>query len=385
MDDLVKILAELKDIAEAPTPNDYLKSWKEKGGKAIGWFCTYVPEEIIYACGMLPYRVTGEAINLELADSYLYPNACSFARNCLEMGLKGHYDLLDGLVGCNTCDHIRRMLDNWEIYLKTPFLHIFGLPHKVTEDTVSFFEDQLSVLKEKLEELAGCKLSEDAIYQGIKVYNRTRELLQYIYDSRKAELPPISGTETLAIIKAATRMPRDEYNRCLEKLVAELNSTENPKTSGEGPRILICGSLLDKADLHRTVEEMGGLVVADELCTGSRYFHGRVDESLEPIRALAGYYLSKPPCARMRPFKRRFDYVLDLVKQFKVDGVIYEVIKFCDTYGYDRPSLKKELEKNGIPVLELDIEYLPGSIGQVKTRIQAFIEMLNDRIRCAQS
>ena len=162
----------------------------------------------------------------------------------------------------------------------------------------------------------------------------------------------------------------------MERLLPELkNRAPLPKARA---RLLISGSLLDQTDFIQAIENLGVWVVTDELCTGTRYFWHLVNNHLEPLDALARRYLDRPPCARMRPYTRRVKHILELVKDFGVDGVIYEIIKFCELYGHDKPMVREDLERENIPVLELDLEYGAGgsALGQVKTRVEAFLEML---------
>ena len=370
-------LEELRNISQQPlSENKYIKEWKDQGGKVVGWLCTYIPEEIIHAAGMLPVRVLGDSVNIMDADAYLYANTCFFARSCLELGLKKGYDFLDALVAGNTCDPVRRLYDVWRKYLPVDTMQIISIPHKVTERAYEFYSNELNALKERLEEVRGELISKESLKESIALYNRTRVLLKELYELRKGEQPQVSGAETLDIIRASWRMPRSLYNKTLEILLPELkNRAPLPKARA---RLLISGSLLDQADFIQAIENLGVWVVTDELCTGTRYFWYLVNNHLEPLDALARRYLDRPPCARMRPYTRRVKHILELVKDFGVDGVIYEIIKFCELYGHDKPMVREDLERENIPVLELDLEYGAGgsALGQVKTRVEAFLEML---------
>jgi benzoyl-CoA reductase/2-hydroxyglutaryl-CoA dehydratase subunit BcrC/BadD/HgdB len=269
---------------------------------------------------------------------------------------------------------MRRLHDVWRRYAKTPFTHILAVPHKISENTLSYYQNQLTTFKTRLEELSGRKISDSDLQDAIGVYNRSRSLLKELYDLRKREKPPITGAETLNVVRAGMVMPKPEYNEILADILNEIQSRE-VETGGKA-RLLISGSIIDQPEYIEAIEESGGLIVTDDLCTGTRYFGNPVDTDFDPMEALAKRYLYRIPCARMGSSEIRFDYLLTLIKDLRVTGVICETIKFCDLYGYDRPMTTKVLARQGIPFLELEREYGLGGIGQIKTRVQAFLEML---------
>jgi len=368
------------EISEAGVENEHLRSWLQEGKRVIGWLCTYVPEEIIYAAGLLPVRIMAEeTIDLGEADGYLHPNICSFVRSCLASTLKNRYDFLDGLVSGNTCDAIRRLADVWRSYFPPPFVHILSIPHKISETAIEFYRQELEQLKIKLEEFTGKEISEQDLADSIDLYNRSRDLLKKINGLRVHPQPLVSGAEMLAIVKAGMLLPRPSYNELLERLLTSL--PQRSPQEERRPRIVISGSILDQPQYLKEIEDLGCWVVADDLCTGSRYYWDLVEKNNKrPLEALASRYMSRVPCARMRPHIHRLQHLLQLVEAFKADGVIYEKIKFCDLYGDDYPMFKKGLEQRGIPHLELEREYgTAGGMGQARTRIEAFLEMLTSR------
>jgi benzoyl-CoA reductase subunit C len=348
-----------------------LQEQKDKGKRIMGWVCTYVPEEIIHAAGFLPIRVMGGEGKTPTADAYLYSNVCSFARSCLEEGFTNRYDFLEGFVTVTACDHIRRLYDVWYRYLDTPFKHIINLPHKVTEDAIDFFKGDLEIFKRRLEEYSGKEITTRGLKESIQLYNRTRVLLKRIYELKKLASPPLTGAETMEVVLAGMVLPKEDYNLMLEELLEGL-----PRKSDANKgmiRLLISGSELDHPEYIRVIEELGCLVAIDDLCVGARYFWDLVDEELEPMEALARRYLAKAPCSRMRPGDRRAEHLRSLVEDYKVDGIIYELLKFCDLYSEDIPVIR-EKGNLGVPILALDREYAMAGLGQIKTRVQAFLE-----------
>lgn len=344
----------------------------------MGFMCTYVPEEILYAAGVLPIRISGDSRELELerANSYLYVNNCSMIRSCLELALQGQYDGLDGLVAGYTCDGARRLYDVWKRYLPLSFMEILLVPRKSTDEALELYREELVKLRQKLEKFMGIKISEEALRGAIQKLNNTRELLHRLYDLRKSDPPLISGAESLEVLNASTRMDKEHFNRLLEKLLGEVEQRRY-NTLEKRPRLMISGSMLNNPDFIRVIEEMGAWVVADELCTGTRSFWDLVDPSLEPIEGIARRYLNNFPCARMDPPEVRFHQITQMIQEFRVQGVVSQIIRYCAPYEHDQPFLARYIEQEtGVPVLSLDVEYGQEGTGQVKTRVQAFLEML---------
>jgi benzoyl-CoA reductase/2-hydroxyglutaryl-CoA dehydratase subunit BcrC/BadD/HgdB len=266
------------------------------------------------------------------------------------------------------------LFDVWSYYLKTPFSHMLGLPHKSSNDARRYFKTELLKFKGKIEDFSGKNISNEALQNSIKVYNETRNLLKELYKLRAKDSPPISGAEALSVVIAGMISSRDWYNQMLVSLLAELSSRED-HPEGEA-RLLISGSELDNPEFIKIIEDLGGLVVTDDLCTGTRYFWDLVDATADPLEGLANRYLDRVPCARMHSVEKRLEHVVELVKTFNVDGIIYVTLKFCDTYGCDAPLFKEKLQEQDIPVLLLDREYELSGVGQLKTRVQAFLERL---------
>lgn len=246
-----------------------VKKEKDRFNKVIGWACCYIPEEIIYAAGMYPVRIFGGSAETPMADAYLYSNTCSFARSCLEDGLRNNYNFFDGFVATNTCDHMRRLYDIWHRYLNTPFCHMLGLPHKVTRDSLEYFKDELLEFKTRLETFFSVQISHASLKNAIKVYNKTRSLLKDLYKMRKSDNPPISGSEVMDVVLEGMILPKDTYNNLLEEMID--NMPEPPEKDFK-PRVLLSGSELDNSEYIRVIEELGGAVVIDDLCNGTRYF-----------------------------------------------------------------------------------------------------------------
>jgi bzd-type benzoyl-CoA reductase N subunit len=363
--------------AEYPeTPQ--IKEFKAGGGKVFGWLCTYVPEELIHAAGGLPVRITGYQNETELddANAHLYIVSCSFSRSCLQMGLRGKYSHLDGIVAGSTCDGARRLYDHWCRYVRTPFAQILSVPRKYNEATLELYCQEVIGLKKGLEEYLGVNIGDEALLDSIGVFNRSRELLRRLYELRKRDEPPITGAETFEILNASFRMPKELFNRWMEELLPKLEASD-VKNRGKA-RIMVIGSVLNNPAFIQSIEDQGGLVVTDELCTSVRYWYDSVvrQGNEPPLKAIARRYLANFPCARMFPSTDRFEKIIGLIRDYKVDGIVSENIRYCVPYAHDLPMLKDKIKDLDVPVLALDIEYGTSGSGQIQTRVQALLEMI---------
>jgi bcr-type benzoyl-CoA reductase subunit C len=356
---------------------------QRSGKKVFGWLCTYAPEEIMHAAGILPIRITGYSQETELDDgnAYLYVNNCSFSRSCLQLGLRGEYEFLDGVVGGSTCDGARRLFDLWRNYIGTPFHHVLTVPRKYTEKAHALYHHEVVQFTRHLEEFLGFKIANEALYESIKLYNESRRLLRRLYDLRKLENPPITGAETMEVLEASFRMPKEIFNEWLESLLDEIAESGNSH-SGRA-RLMLVGSVLTNSEFIKTIEDQGGLVVTDELCTSTRYWGDPVvlEGSKSPLEAIARRYLNNFPCARMFPSDERFNRIIEYALDFNVDGVVSQIIRYCVPYAHDLPLLTKRLKEHGIPVLALDVEYGTSGSGQIQTRVQAFLEMIEAKVK----
>ncbi|MEA3221769.1 MAG: 2-hydroxyacyl-CoA dehydratase family protein, partial [Thermodesulfobacteriota bacterium] len=279
-----------KEIAQT-NYNKYLEDAKSKGTKIIGYFCN-VPEEIIMAAGMIPYRMRAvESTKTTLGDIWYSTINCSFPRNCLDQILEGKFDFLDGLVVMNSCDHVRRLYDNCKYGDLWPgFLYMLAIPHVITPESISQFKREINRFKLALEEHFGIEITQERIKEAISACNHTRRLLTSLYELRKKDPPPIKGAEALAVIMACTALPKEVANASLETLLSEING--RAIVSKGTPRLMIAAGYLEEIDYMELLEK-DAVVVADSLCFGSRYLENLVDENKDnPIEALANRYTS---------------------------------------------------------------------------------------------
>ena len=372
-------LEELLDV-KTGLENPYVKQWKDEGKRVVGYICTYAPEEVIYSFGMLPYR-TGAigCTSTDKADVYLHRFNCTYVRCLLQMGLEGKYDFLDGFCFLNGCEQLRRLYDIWHRKIGTKFTDMLTIPHVINEKRFEWYLDDIKKFAENMASVFGLgPINKEKLRNAIKVYNETRRLMQRLYDLRKKDAPPITGSEAMKIAIASFTMPKHIFNELMKEALEEIE--KRPGISNYRARIMIGGSYMDDTFLIDLIEETGGLVVADNLCFGYRHFVDMVEEVGDPLEAIARRYFWKNPCPRMQgEFDRRLNETKRIAKEANVDGIIFERIAFCDNHGAESVMESKFLEEEGIPTLVLEREYMPSDRGRLKTRIQAFIERIERR------
>ncbi len=373
----MSVLSEVMDVA-ASVDNPFIRDWRQQGRKCVGFLCSHVPEEIIYAAGVLPYRLRAPGCTqTTAADVYMGHVNCTFVRSCLQFIYEGKYDFLDGFVCTNSCDHSRRLYDLLRETTGFSFVHLLSVPHKTAgEETAQWYKDELARLSEELEKAFGVEITEERLKGAIEVYNESRDLLRQLYDMRKKDAPPITGAETLNVVLAASSMPRDAYVRLLRRLLNELKERE-----GFGryrARLAISGSGgCDDPGYYKVIEDAGGLIVTDTLCFGSRYFWQPVEAEEDVLMGLARSYLKRPSCANMTDrVAERFQFIRDMAREFRSDGVVFQRIRYCDLWGGQLLYIRDKMREAGIPFLSLEREYVFGDVGQLRTRIQAFLETI---------
>ncbi len=373
-------LEELSRLASEPV-NPAIEEWKAEGKKVVGFFCTYVPEEILYAANILPYRVRAAGCTqTSSADVYMSQVNCSFVRSCLEYAFEGKYDFLDGMVFTRSCDNIRRLYDLFRVIMPEafPFIHFIDMPHKVNDEAIALYREFLEEFKNSVEEFFGVEIADTSLIAAIAVYNETRALLKQLYELRKANNPPITGAETMRVTLASTTIPREQYNRLLKKLLEELG--ERKGITDYRARLSISGGGgCDNPAFYEVIEELGGLIVSDSICYGSRYFWEPVEVNDNPLRSLAKAYLNSPSCPRMvEKLAERCDFARETAENSKADGVIFQRLRYCDLWGGEQFNFRKKMKDEGIPLLSLEREYWLSATGQLQTRVQAFLESLEE-------
>jgi benzoyl-CoA reductase/2-hydroxyglutaryl-CoA dehydratase subunit BcrC/BadD/HgdB len=367
----VTLFAELLETSK----NELVAEAIDQGQVPIAYTCSLVPEAMLSVDRLLPLRVRAPGISgTESADIYLASTTCSYVRSILEYAMDDRYDFLEGWVFVASCDHLRRLHDNIDYLLKPKFNHILDIPHKKTPQAVDWLVEEFEALREALSEHFNLVADDRALKASISEHNEFVELLKSIGDLRKLPNPPLTGTEFQQLMLAAVTSPKRMIVDTLKQYKAEIETRKNGTDSRA--RLMILGGHVNDPGFVEVIESQGGLVVADRVCTGSIPGLTPVDEHKDPLVALAEHTMAKADCPRMMDFDGRLQRTLNTVVEYRVDGVIIETIKFCDTWSLEAAEVVKRLRDRDIPVLRLEREYRLSNEGQIRTRVQAFLESM---------
>ena len=349
------------------------------GRKVVGYFCSYAPEEVILAAGAHPFRLFGSGEMIRLAEAHLQSYCCSLVRGSLEDALGGRLDFLDGVVFPHTCDSIQRLSDIWRLNIPNGFHLDLVLPVKLdTESSRLYLVDVLTRFRRELGDKLGITIGDEDLRAAVRMVNRIRRALAQIDELRSNHPEVLKGSDLYALTRAAVIMDRYRAASLLEEVAAELDKgCAGVAVGPEAKRIVLAGGICNHPDIYTVIEEAGGAVVGDDLCTGSRYFGGPIDETTEPIRGIAERLLARVACpAKHRGLADRADHLVRLARERRAQGVIFFLLKFCDPHAFDVPFLKETLDREGIPSMVLEVEDRLPADGQLRTRFEAFIEMI---------
>jgi len=373
------ILDETRELAKS-TGNRYLEEARKNGKKIIGYFCSYMPEEIIHAAGLVPYRLRAvESKGTTRADAYYSSINCTFVKLCFNKALNGDFEFLDGVVFVNGCDHSRRMYDNWRFAGIAPsFLHMFFAPHMINEAALDYFILECSKLKSSIEKYFNVSITDESLKTSIALYNQKRRLLADIYALRKSKDVPIKASELLGVMLAVTAVPVEKAIEILTDVKKFISGRVVSRP--EDLRLFISGGCIEEMEHLELIEDCGCVIVADNICLGSRHFVDGIKTEGSALETIAQRYLSHLSCPRMMgDFPRRLDYLLSARKEYAIDGAIIEKLKFCDIWGGEMYLYRAEAKNKDIPLLALERELYGGGAGQIKTRVQAFLEKLKNK------
>jgi benzoyl-CoA reductase subunit C len=357
-----------------------------EGKKVIGYICSLVPLEIITAAGCIPFRVRGDTHEpITTGDTLLETIVCPYYRSCFDLSVKQRYDFLSGLVIPHGCDSMVRSYSVWSYALPFPYFHFVNIPNVCGESSFEFLNGELNTFRKSLEKFSGKAITDEDLARAIRVHNECRKKVRSLYEFRKADPPLISGTELTKALTVGSSLPMGEANALFDQVLAEIGRREKSPLN-KGPRIFIDGACLDNIELIKLVEEIGGNVVGDTICNGTRDHFPLADVGGNPIDALSRRYLEKINCPKTYRENKAGTFQGDIVhrfgdigaysKEFKVDGAILYVYKYCDPFGFEVPARKAYYKSIQVPLLHLEDVYSAGTMGQLKTRIQAFLEMI---------
>jgi benzoyl-CoA reductase/2-hydroxyglutaryl-CoA dehydratase subunit BcrC/BadD/HgdB len=355
----------------------------------MGYPCVYVPLEMLTALDIVPYQTCGDMREpVTEADRALPHSFCPIMRNYLDCALKGRNDFLDGMVTAHSCDPQEKTARVWESYTHYPYFHFIDMPINIRPEALEYLRSQLNDFRKTLEAFTGQELSKDKLETAIKSHNRQRALVGQLYELTKPSPPLISGTETIQVFKALTSLPVSEGNDLLTEAISEVrNRSRGPDK--QPARLLIWSSTFDDTNVMQVFEARAN-VVMNESCGGIRAYRGQVKSTADPLEGLAEYYLNEITCARtfrqaapgeikkdyLRDLQSRFGYLKAVVKNWNISGAVMLLVRYCDPFAFEMPSLKDYFDSIGTPSSYIEYDYTTGALGPLRTRVEAFLETI---------
>lgn len=383
----LKHLYEFERLLEEAN-NNLVRKAQQEGKICIGNVCSLVPEVLLELPGVFTVRLRAPRTgSMDMGTYYMTSFLCEYSRALLERAIEGGYQFLDGLIAPDACSMINRAVENMEL-LNTMskekfFYRYMEIPMKADDNGLSVYVSECrSKILEPLHEIYGIDISEEALEQAVENHNKICRLLTEIGDFRKEENPRITGYEYHMLTLASYVCPKDMLMDMLEETLEELKAREPDDRKQFRARVMVAGSEIDDVDMIKLIEEAGALVVADRFCFGA--LPGReeipLNQKEDVLTQVCRHYMYASQCARYmnrEKIQGRRLYVNQLAEEYHADGIIYEQMKFCDYWAYERMVGTHVLrEEYGYPVLSVDRPYAVGSSGQLRTRVQAFVESI---------
>ncbi|OPY76010.1 MAG: R-phenyllactate dehydratase beta subunit [Syntrophorhabdus sp. PtaU1.Bin058] len=366
------------------------RALKQTGKRMMGYISAAVPVEIMHAAGFIPVRIKGDPKEtVTKAYGSMETLVCPFLLNAYNLALKGKYDYLEGIVIPHTCDSVCRTYDVWKRNFPLPYYHFLNVPHLDSAPSQEFFKEILKTFVKSLEQFIGKEISGQDLANAVLAYNDFRKTMRELYDLRKPDQPLISGIEMMKTLVAVKALPVDESTALIRQIINEAKGRK--ASSPQKPlRVMLVSDQIDDTALIEIIENTGAQVVMDDISVGSKLYFADIEATSDPIDGIAEYYLKKvnlPTFYRDKGgsydenLELRFGHLKRFISEFNVDAVILLVYKNCDPYGFEVPATISYIESLSKPVFYVEDEYSSSSSSAIKTRIEAFLEMLTQERR----
>ncbi len=368
--------------------NELVVQAVNEGRYALGYNCYYIPETLLNLPGCFSSRLRApRCTSTDVASYYMTTRTCPYARSILERAIEGGYNYLNALFGAECCATMERMEEHF--FLINPvknekfFVTQIDPPMKGDQTNLDYYKAQLKLkVVDKLHDEYGIDTSDAAMRKAIEDHNEISRIITEIGNFRKADNPNITGYEFHVIELVSQVCPHDLIKPYLEETLEELKTREPEEKFPFRAKVVLVGSEVDDPEFTKLIESCGAMVVADRYCFGS--FPGRdqieICDGETAFDAICRHYLHWNQCARFmdgEKIDQRHREVKRLVYEFKADGVIYENMKFCEFWSYEKVLCHHIFTNEmGIPTCTIEKEYALGAAGQLRTRFQAFIESL---------
>ena len=354
-----------------------LKHEKETGRPVIGVMPAYFPMELIYAAGGYPVQLWGNNLPIEKSDAYLQAYCCSVARSVLELELIGGAKMVKAYAFTSLCDTLINLREIYRRLFPKPTLELSIPITRTVTARRSYLESVVKSVTKGLEEITGQKITPAALMEAARLYGRTRALQRNLYKIRLEKPGLIKNYDFYTAIKAAFFLPAHVYNVMLETLLEKMEKQPAPR--GRRLKFLLSGMVFDPIEVYKIIDELGADIIDDDFANGWRSASKAMLQVENLVEGVTEFLFNPAPCCCIyNPNNDRHPYLLNKVKQSGADGVLFWYIKFCEPDAFDRPQLMKRLKDEGIAAGFIDIELAMTNLDAVKTRINAFCEILED-------
>lgn len=383
----LKYLIEFENLLQEAN-NELVQQAKADGKLCLAYTCYHIPEVLLNLDNCFSTRLRAPRTgSMDIATYYMSSYLCGFSKALVERGIEGGYNHLNALIGSESCSEMNRCYEHFELLNLVDndkfFVSIADIPFKIMPHTIKHYKRQLQTkLLDKLRDVYGVDISEQAMRKAVEEHNEVCRLITEIGEYRKEENPRITGYEFHVICLVSYVCPKYLIIDKLRETAEELKTREPDEKKNYRAKIVVVGSEMDEPDFTKLMEESGALVVADRYCFGS--LPGREEIQLsddgDVLEEIILHYMKTSECPRYMSHDKvegRKEYVRKLVNDYHAEGVIYEQLKFCEYWGYER-ALASHIITNdyGIPSVSVDRQYTANASGQLRTRVQAFVESL---------
>ncbi len=359
-----------------------MKEEKDKGRNVVGTFCTYTPKEIIYAADAIAVSLCStNDETIPEAEKYLPKNLCPLIKSSYGFAITDKCPYMyfsDIIVGETTCDGKKKM---YELLGEIKDTHVMQLPHSKNSFSLELWKNELREFIKRLEKKFNVEITEEKLKEAIKLCNEERKVIKKLFDLGKLNPSPIKGSDMHEALNSSNykfdrKLYMEEIKELTEKIKEKYDNKEYAHNKNS-PRILITGcptgGLVEK--IIKQIEEVGASVVCFENCVGTKNFEMLVDENKDPIEAIAERYLNIP-CSIMSPNDERMNIIKNYIEEYNIDGVIDIVLTSCHTYAIETEKIRRTVEGLGKSYLYIETNYSNSDSGQLRTRLEAFVEML---------
>ena len=368
--------------------NELIEKQKADGGICLGYTCFHIPEVLLNVDKCFSTRLRAPNTgSIDIATYYMSNYTCEYARALLERAIEGGYKFLDALIGVDACSMMNRSMEHFEILQVNDKPNFFvthtDMPFKITDYTVEGYRKQMRIrVLDRLTEVFGVDTSDAAIRKAVEEHNEVCKIIQEIREMRKAENPVITGYEFHVLNLVTYVCPKSQILPYLQETLEELKTRKPDKKNPFRARVAIVGSEIDDPNLTKLIEGCGALVVSDRYCFGSTPGREVIElkDDEDALTQICRHYMEVSECARYiadEKVLQRRETADRLAKEFGAEGIIYEQMKYCDYWGFERALVSHIMhDEYGWPVLSIDRLYNNGNSGQLRTRVQAFVESL---------